>query len=188
MNESGGHPHWCEALYDAQSDALILYGRALGLSHGEAEDVLHEVFRALLRRSEPPAKPEHYLVRAFRNRTFHRKVSLWRRLTRELESARWFERTPDETPRERAAMRCLAGLPEEQREVLVLKFWHGHTFEEIGSLLDISPNTAAGRYRYGLQKLRACLHSQSHETDAFESDELLDTEAALSGLAAPPVR
>ena len=38
-------------------------------------------------------------------------------------------------------MRCLAELPMEQREVIVLKIWHRYTFEEIGQLLEISPNT-----------------------------------------------
>ena len=94
-------------------------------------------------------------MRSYRNRALNYRRSLWRRLTRELESVRWFERSPGESPEERAAMRGLATLPQEQREVIVLKIWHEHTFEEIGELLDISPNTAAGRYRYGLQKLRA---------------------------------
>ncbi len=40
--------HWCEPLYDAKAAELILYGRALGLSHGEAEDVLQETFLALM--------------------------------------------------------------------------------------------------------------------------------------------
>jgi len=80
--------------------------------------------------------------------------SLWRRLTRELESLRWFEKSPGESEAERAAMNCLAGLPVEQREAIVLKIWHRFTFEEIGGLLGISPNTAAGRYRYGLQKIK----------------------------------
>ena len=39
---------WCEALYEAKAAELILYGRALGLSHGEAEDVLQETFLALM--------------------------------------------------------------------------------------------------------------------------------------------
>jgi DNA-directed RNA polymerase specialized sigma24 family protein len=60
-------------------------------------------------------------------------------------------------------MRCLAALPGPQREVIVLKLWHGHTFEEIGELLDLSPNTAAGRYRYGLEKLRVCLEGNDYE-------------------------
>jgi RNA polymerase sigma-70 factor (ECF subfamily) len=154
---------WCEALYRAKASELILYGRALGLSHGEAEDVLHETFLALMRRPQPPELPEHYCVRSFRNRALNHRRSLWRRLTRELESRRWFEWSPGESPAERAAMRELAALSQEQREVIVLKLWHEHTFEEIGGLLGISPNTAAGRYRYGLQKLRLRLKGSSYE-------------------------
>ena len=59
------------------------------------------------------------------------------RLKRELESRLWFERTPAETGDERAAMRCLAQLPPDQREVIVLKIWHEYTFEEIARLLKI---------------------------------------------------
>ena len=60
-------------------------------------------------------------------------------------------------------MRCLGELPVPQREVIVLKLWHEYTFEEIGELLEVSPHTAAGRYRYGLEKLRACMKGESHE-------------------------
>jgi len=172
---------WCERLYEAKAAGLILYGRALGLSHGEAEDVLQETFMALLRREEPPAQPEHYCVRSFRNQALNYRRTLWRRLMRELESRRWFERSADETPREREAMRCLAGLPAEQREVIVLKIWHQYTFDEIGDLLNLSPNTAAGRYRYGLQKLRAGLKGETHE----RMESLGDAVAFLD--AAPPV-
>ena len=99
---------WCEALYQAKSADLILYGRALGLSHGEAEDVLQETFIALMQRPHPPEKPEHYCLRAFRNRALNYRRSLWRRLTREVESKRWFERSESESPNERLAMTCLA--------------------------------------------------------------------------------
>lgn len=155
--------HWCQSLYETQAPQIVLYGRALGLSHGEAEDVLQETFIALMQRDEPPEKPLNYCLRTFRNRALNHKRGLWRRLARELESARWFERSEGESPAERAAMRCLEKLPCEQREVIVLKIWHGHTFEQIGELLDLSPNTAAGRYRYGLQKLKACLNATDYE-------------------------
>jgi len=173
--------HWCERIYDAKAAELILYGRALGLSHSEAEDVLQETFVALLRRHQPPDQPEHYCMRSFRNRALNQRRGLWRRLTRELESRRWFERSPDETPYERAAMRCLAQLPVEQREVIVLKIWHEYTFESIGELLELSANTVAGRYRYGLQKLRACLKGEAYE----RMESVGDTVAFLD--AAPPV-
>lgn len=142
---------------------MILYGRALGLSHAEAEDVLQETFLALLRLAAPPAQPEFYCLRSYRNRALNQRRTLWRRVAREWESRRWFERGEDETPRERAAMRCLEALPAEQREVIVLKIWHRFTFERIGELLGLSPNTAAGRYRYGLHKLKACLEGERHE-------------------------
>lgn len=153
------------AMYDASASKLLLYGRALGLSHGEAEDVLHDVFAALLKLTHLPDDPEHYLVRAFRNRSINHRRGWWRRLTRELESSRWFEPADPVSPHEAAAVRCLTGLPVEQREVIVLKLWHGHTFEEIATVQDVSANTAAGRYRYGLQKLRACLLQPSPETE-----------------------
>ena len=57
--------------------------------------------------------------------------------------------------------RCLAealgDLPEDQRSVVHLKLWEGLTFEAIARLLDIPPNTAASRYWYGIDKLRARL-------------------------------
>jgi len=171
---------WCEALYQAKATELILYGRALGLSHGEAEDVLQETFLALMKRAEAPAEPEHYCLRCFRNRALNHRRSLWRRLTRELESKRWFERSEQESPYEREAMRCLAELPREQREVIVLKIWHEYTFEQIGELLEISQNTAAGRYRYGLQKLKACLKGASYERNGTIRESV-----ALMGASTP---
>lgn len=157
---------------------MILYGRALGLSHGEAEDVLQETFLAMMQKPSPPEQPEHYCVRSYRNRALNYRRSLWRRLTRELESRRWFEGSSEESPQERAAMRCLATLPPDQREAIVLKIWHGYTFEEVGEMLEISPNTAAGRYRYGLQKLKVCL-----EGEGYERDELVGNAVKIMGAA-----
>jgi RNA polymerase sigma-70 factor, ECF subfamily len=173
---------WCEALYQSKASELILYGRALGLSHAEAEDVLQETFVALMRRPGAPNEPEHYCVRTYRNRALNYRRSLWRRLVREFESQRWFERAPEETPQERAAMHCLAQLPQEQREVIVLKIWHEYTFEEIGRLLELSPNTAAGRYRYGLSKLKSALKGCSYERDQTAGDPItiLGTASAIS--------
>lgn len=172
---------WCEALYEAKAAELILYGRALGLTHGEAEDVMQETFLALMRMPQRPLEPDHYCVRSFRNRALNHRRTLWRRLTRELESLRWFEKSPGESEAERAAMDSLAQLPVEQREAIVLKIWHRFTFEEIGGLLGISPNTAAGRYRYGLQKIK---HQLEGSVYGRERDEITGEPAAF--LAAAP--
>ena len=150
--------HWAEELFEAQAAGLILYGRALGLGHSEAEDAVQDVFAALLQLDECPRQPAQYLVRSFRNRALNRKRSLWRRLARELESDHWFDHSDAPHPAESRAMKELTQLAEEQREVIVLRFWHGLTFEEIAEMTGASPNTAAGRYRYGMDHLRRRLH------------------------------
>ena len=177
-NEKG----WREQLYENKAAELILYGRALGLSHSEAEDILQETFLALMKLRLAPEQPAHYAVRAFRNRALNFRRSLWRRLARELESSRWFESKPEESPQERLAMECLGKLPSEQREIIVLKIWHQHTFEEIASLLELSPNTAAGRYRYGMQKLKHCLKGSYDRMELMgEPIALLETPPAVPG-------
>ena len=174
---------WREQLYDRKAAELLLYGRALGLGESEAEDVLQETFVALLKLEKRPDNPEHYCVRAFRNRVLNFKRGLWRRVARELESARWFEPAEIKNDLEEAAQRALAKLPVEQREVIVLKIWHEMTYEEIASTLDLSPNTVAGRYRYGMEKLKGILKGADYERIDRASDERMAPLPALPGTA-----
>ncbi|MCD6050523.1 MAG: sigE 35 [Verrucomicrobia bacterium] len=154
---------WCEAWYDRLQKNLLLYGRSLGLTHSEAEDVLQDTFAALLKLKEAPIQPQHYILRAYRNRSLNYRRNWWRRFRAEWESAQWFEPSAAENPDEAAAMRCLAELPVEQREVIVMKFWQKLTFEEIGQVLELSPNTAAGRFRYGMEKLERAMNELGGE-------------------------
>lgn len=173
--------NWQQRLYQEKAAQLILYGRALGLAHSEAEDVVQETFVKLLQLAVPPENPEHYAVRTYRHRALNFRRSLWRRVAREFESHRWFERAPEESPLERKAMHCLTRLPVEQREVVVLKIWHEHTFAEIGTLLVLSPHTVAARYRYALQKLRACLEETRYESNGRTGNEFAWLDAAPTG-------
>jgi len=52
---------------------------------------------------------------------------------------------------------ALNRLPGTQREVLILKVYGDKTFREIAGILELSLNTVASRYRYGLDKLRELL-------------------------------
>jgi RNA polymerase sigma-70 factor (ECF subfamily) len=72
------------------------------------------------------------------------------------ESASLFARSaePDEQSFRDALSLALGELPADQRAVMHLKLWEELTFEEIAEVLEIPPNTAASRYRYGLDKLR----------------------------------
>jgi RNA polymerase sigma-70 factor (ECF subfamily) len=50
--------------------------------------------------------------------------------------------------------RMLDLLPEDQREVIILRHYADLSFKEIASLTNCSINTALGRMRYGLINLR----------------------------------
>jgi RNA polymerase sigma-70 factor (ECF subfamily) len=69
----------------------------------------------------------------------------------------WFdsESSDDETRSQLEAK--LRELPEKFSEVIIMKIWGERTFAEIGEILGISQNTAASRYRYGLEALKRSL-------------------------------
>jgi RNA polymerase sigma-70 factor (ECF subfamily) len=63
----------------------------------------------------------------------------------------------EEAERQERAVRlaaALAGLPEGQREALVLQYWHGWTLAQIGQHLGRTPAAVAGLLKRGLKKLR----------------------------------
>jgi RNA polymerase sigma-70 factor (ECF subfamily) len=56
-------------------------------------------------------------------------------------------------------------LSPKLREVVIMKFWGGLTFQQIAETLTISPNTAASRYRYALEQLAQelrCIKEDRH--------------------------
>jgi len=59
----------------------------------------------------------------------------------------------------------LKELPPKFSEVIVMKIWGDRTFAEIGESLGISQNTAASRYRYGLDALRKRLSTARRKGD-----------------------
>ena len=56
---------------------------------------------------------------------------------------------------------CLAELPFEQREVVMLHLRGAMTFQAIARAHAISVNTAKSRYRYALERLRALLNGEA---------------------------
>jgi DNA-directed RNA polymerase specialized sigma24 family protein len=88
VNAAQSNTRRCRPLCQAKAADLLLNGRPLGLSRGQAEDVLQETFLSLLRLEREPVEPEHYCARAFRNRALNFRRSVWRRPAREPESRR----------------------------------------------------------------------------------------------------
>lgn len=50
--------------------------------------------------------------------------------------------------------RALSSLPEEQREVFLLREYHGISFKEIAEVTGVNENTVKSRMRYALEGLR----------------------------------
>lgn len=117
---------------------------------GTAEDVLHQVFLALLKgRVLVPERPLPYLLRAVRNTALNYQRDRRREVTLP-EEGRWLEAPAGMEHEALALESALRRLPAEQREVVTLRTWAGLTFEEVATVVGCPVNTAASRYRYGL--------------------------------------
>jgi RNA polymerase sigma-70 factor (ECF subfamily) len=152
-----------ERLYDEHAQAV--FGFVLNLTRNDADtrDILQQVFIKLATHAgvlDDVRDVRGFLLRAARNLAIDQ---MRRRATRQryheqavAERLPLFAPAPDaDEQRFRDALgAALAELPVEQREVVYLKLWERLTFEAIAEALDIPPNTAASRYRYGLDKLR----------------------------------
>jgi RNA polymerase sigma-70 factor, ECF subfamily len=66
--------------------------------------------------------------------------------------------------------RCIDQLPEEQREVLLLRHETDLTFREIAELTGVSINTALGRMRYALLNLKKMMDARSEQEYADLND------------------
>ena len=156
-------PHELEELYDAHADALFAFVLNLLRDESDAGDTLQEVFHELARRPgmlEGVREPRGFLLRLAHNRAID---AIRRRDARgrahaalAADSIKVFAESadPDEAVLRGEIGAALGELPPEQRAVVHLKLWEGLTFERIAVLLSIPANTAASRFRYGLDKLR----------------------------------
>ncbi len=155
-----------ERLYDEHAQPL--YAFLLNFTRDEADtrDLLQEIFLKLAR--EPKLLAGVREERAFLLRLAHNAaIDLMRRrgtrdktkenFAAEITSPFAPANDPDEEIFRRELSTALAELPPEQRAVAHLKLWEALTFEQIAAALEISPNTAASRYRYALDKLRGRL-------------------------------
>jgi RNA polymerase sigma-70 factor, ECF subfamily len=152
-----------ERLYDEHAQALFAFLLHFTRDEETTRDLLQEIFIRLARQPDLLRGARH--ERAFLIRLAHNAAidQIRRRGTRRkqeeqfgLEPAPMFAPTsdPDESAFRAALEAALGELPVEQRIVLQLKLWEGLTFEQIAETLGIPTNTAASRYRYGLDKLR----------------------------------
>lgn len=152
-----------EQIYDAHAEALFRYLCTFVQDVAEAHDLLQDLFVKIARTPnclEGVKQPKAFLFRLAHNLAIdaHRRRKRHRDKLTEFGKAPLPLFAPTEDPDLRAfrdqLAAALANLPISQREVLYLKLFESMSFAAIASLLDIPNDTAASRYRYGIQKLR----------------------------------
>ena len=164
-------------LYDEHAQPLFAFLLNLTRNEADTRDLLQEVFIKLARDEKLLAgvrEERAFLVRLAHNAA----IDLMRRRgTRERTKENFAAEIispfapasdPDEEIFRQQLSAALAELPAEQRAVAHLKLWGGLTFEEIATVLEIPPNTAASRYRYALDKMRERLRPLYEEMKKAE--------------------
>lgn len=152
-----------EQFYDAHGDALFAFLLQLTRREADAADLVQEVFQKLVRRPGWMARwrnPRAALLRMGHNAFIDQ---LRRRTVRDradetflAENDLFVRNSADEIWLE-SVQAALGDLPPDQRAVVHLKIWESMTFRQIADALKISPNTAASRWRYAIDKLRQSL-------------------------------
>jgi RNA polymerase sigma-70 factor (ECF subfamily) len=173
------------ALWDGHAKAVHIYLLRLTRSEADASDFLQDVFCRLARQPELLERlngdARGWLLRMARNAVVDqvRRGQALERVFAKINAARPDEMVDAEDPDLpllRAALSdALRQLPEEQRAVVLARLWKRRTLEDIATELGISINTAASRYRYGLDKMREALRSLYEDFAPRASTQLKPT-------------
>ena len=162
---AAGEPAAYAALYGRLARPLLRVAAAMLGNAGDAEDAVHDLFVALARGRERLRYVEDldaYVFASLRHAIAARTDR--RRLERRYRERMALIAVPashsTQAPDEGELSAALAALPPEQREIVAMKIDGGLTFAQIAAALEISPNTAASRYRYALEKLRKLLEDR----------------------------
>jgi RNA polymerase sigma-70 factor (ECF subfamily) len=158
-------PRALELIYDTYADQI--YGFLLGRfsDRREAEEVLHRLFLAIATNREKLLKAKRladYLFIMARNEVmdYYRELKRHPQISLETMEPVLVSADDNETNRQeetKSLSQALKALPADQRIVIWLKFYMDKSFIAMSKMLGISQNTAASRYRYGMEKLKTLL-------------------------------
>ncbi|WP_261346679.1 RNA polymerase sigma factor [Crateriforma spongiae] len=151
-------------IWDTHRDRLMLIARAMDplVSDGGADDAVQEAFIELAKRGQPPDDPVAWMARIIRNRLLMWRRGRQRRRERENDYARltWLVRRDDSAAIDidpRKLTEVLQTMPDDQRQVIVMRWWGDMTFRQIAGVLGQSRSRTHRQYQHGIAHLRTLL-------------------------------
>jgi RNA polymerase sigma-70 factor (ECF subfamily) len=159
---------WIRSAFQDHQGALVSYVHQLLDDLDQAQDVVQDAFLRLCA-EEAASVRDHvrpWLFTVCRHRALDR-LRRTRRLTPLHETDAGDREDPDPTPAAVAAtneqvgraLQFLRRLPENQREVLVLKFQHALAYQEISAITGLSVGNVGFLIHTGLKTLRRWLEA-----------------------------
>ena len=156
-------PAAVEIIWDRYAKDLLAFLQAMLCSRTDAEDVLQTIFVKIVRKRHRVARArclDAYVYRIARNEAYGLISRRKRDQSVQETNEHWLIASESNLKSSELAEQLqatLALLPQQQREVIIMKIYRQKTFLEISGLLGLSRNTVASRYRYGIEKLRNLL-------------------------------
>jgi RNA polymerase sigma-70 factor (ECF subfamily) len=157
--------NWIEAVYRREYRGLFLLALSITASHQQAEDAVHEAISRACRQRRPPVGDHAaYVYRAVRN------AAIDERRRGGVRQAGPFDEASHPPPGsadahdtivvaelQRGVQAAIETLPEDLREVVVLRVANDLSFRQIADVLNEPTMTVSDRYHRALKVLRSSL-------------------------------
>lgn len=161
---ASGNEAALEAVFSAHHGPCWRLARKITQDESAASDVVQDVFLAFWRRPSSYDGGRGTLSTWLLSITHHKAVDYvrkeaghLRRIQREKDlgsGARTAPPTQDLVAEQDAVQRALSGLPEVQRQVLILAYFGGYTQQEISDMLEMPLGTVKSRTLTAMRRLR----------------------------------
>ena len=139
-------------------NAVLCYVR----NPSDAEDITQDMFLKLYTYDKSFNDDEHvkaWLLRCAINECKNHLRSHWYRFSSPLESAETLTYN-DKVEYDDEMLKIMKKLSRNNRIALYMYYYEGYTIEEIGRILDVSPDTVSSRLHRGRQQLKKLLSEE----------------------------
>lgn len=153
-----GEPVGLAELYELMGRAIFTTAYVITGHREDAEDILQDTLVEIYQDARfyrPRTNPRAWVLTVTRHTALDAVRKRTRHATAPLDTAEALPTPPDAHEEFSALWDLLAVLSPEERELVVLRLYHGLSHGEIAETLRISTAAAQKRYRRAIDKLRA---------------------------------